>query len=52
MLVNEAKIYQFKAKASELNEYPLYLSNIIKDFTTGDMKNAGLYGYVYGFSAD
>ena len=24
----------------------------MKDFTADNMKNAGLYGYVYGFSAD
>ena len=32
------KIYQFKAKKSEIKDYTLYLGNISKDFTINNMK--------------
>ena len=32
------KIYQFKAKHSEIKKYPLFLGNIPKDFTANNMK--------------
>ena len=32
------KIYQFKAKNSEIKAYPLCLENISKDFTASNMK--------------
>ena len=36
---NGVKIYQFKAKDSEIKPYPLCLGNISKDFTVDNMKN-------------
>ena len=50
--VNGVKIYQFKAKDSELFEYPLCLGYISKDFAGANMKETGLDGYVYDFSVD
>ena len=48
-----AKIYQFKAKNSEIKPHPLCLGNISKDFTANNMKKkTGLNGYAYDFSAD
>ena len=32
LIVNTKKIYQFKAKVSEIKSYPLCLDNISKDF--------------------
>ena len=36
--VNATKIYQLKAKNSEIKEYALCLGNISKDFTIDKMK--------------
>ena len=33
LIVNEVKIYQFKATYSRLNAYRLFLGSISKDFT-------------------
>ena len=33
LLVNPVKLYQYKAKDSEIKPCPLYLGNILKDFT-------------------
>ena len=33
LLINATKIYQFKAKNSEIKDYTLCLGNISKDFT-------------------
>ena len=49
---NGVKIYQFKAKNSELIDYPVILENISKDFSAADMKQTGLNGYVYHISID
>ena len=38
LFVNATKIYQFKAKDSEIKDYALYLGNISKDFTIDNMK--------------
>ena len=38
LIINAAKIYQFKAKDSEIKDYPLCLGNISKDFTINNMK--------------
>ena len=35
-----------------MNRCPLYLGNITKDLIVDNMKNTGLCGYVYNFSAD
>ena len=52
LFVNGVKIYQFKTKDSELNAYPLYIGNVSKVFSNGNMKQTGLNGYVYNFSVD
>ena len=52
LLVNATKIYQFKAKDSEMKKYHLSLGNISKDSRANNMKKAGLNGYVYEFSVD
>ena len=51
-IVNGVEIYKFKARDSETNGSPLCLGNVSKDFSVDNMKNTGLYGYVYGFSID
>ena len=38
LFVNATKIYQFKAKESEIKHYTPYLGNISADFTINDMK--------------
>ena len=35
---NATKIYQFKTKKSEMKQCPLFLGNISKDFTFGNLK--------------
>ena len=52
LFVNGVKIYQFKAKNSELIDYPVILENISKDFSAADLKQTGLNGYVYHISID
>ena len=52
LFVNATKIYQFKAKDSEINKYPLCLGNILKDFAAINMKKTGFNGYVHEFSVD
>ena len=39
LFVNATKIYQFKAKISEIEDYALCFGNISKDFTIDNMKN-------------
>ena len=51
-MVNATKIYQFKAKESEINDYALCLGNISKDFIINNMKKTGLKGIVIFFSID
>ena len=46
LFVNATKIYQFKAKKSEIKQYPLCLGNISKDFTFDNIKKTGLKGSV------
>ena len=46
LFVNATKIYQFKAKYSEIKDDALCLGNISKDFTISNMKNSGLKGIV------
>ena len=38
LFVNVVKIYQFKAKDSEIKLYPLFLGNILKYFTLDDLE--------------
>ena len=50
--INGVKIYQFKAKDSEINAHSLCLGNISEDFINHNMEKNGLYGYVYDFFVD
>ena len=52
LFVNGKEIIKFKAKDSEIVASPLCLGNISKDWSTDNMKNTGLNGYVYKFSVD
>ena len=52
LFVNGTEMYNFKAKDSAIVASPLCLGNISKDWSTNNMKKAGLTGYVYDFSAD
>ena len=42
LFVTATKIYQFKAKDSEIMKYPLYIGNISKDFTANIVKKRAL----------
>ena len=44
LFVNTTKIYQFKAKHSEIKKYPLCLGNVSKDFTVDNMKKNSIKG--------
>ena len=50
LYVNAIKIYRFKAKDSEIKQYPLCLGNISGDSSTNNMDRTGLNGCVYDFS--
>ena len=53
LFVNATKIYQFKAKDSEIKDYALCLGNISKHCTINNMKKKnGLKGIVNFFSVD
>ena len=53
LFVNATKVYQFKAKNSEIKDYALCLGNISIDFTINNMKKkTGLKGAVNFFSVD
>ena len=52
LFVNGTEIIRFKAKDSEIVTTPLCIGNILKDFSTDNMKKTGLNGYVYDFSVD
>ena len=52
LFVHAAKIYQFKAKNSEIKYYGLFLSNVSKDFTINNMKKTGFLGVLKYVSAD
>ena len=49
---NATKIYQFKAKDSEIKKHALRLGNISGDFSANNMKKIGLNECVYNFSVD
>ena len=49
LIVNATKIYQLKAKDSEIRDYTLCLGNILKYFTVNNMKKSGLKGSVHFF---
>ena len=52
LFVSYSKIYQFKAKDSEIKDCTLCLGNISKDFTINNMKRKGLKGVINCFSVD
>ena len=52
LFVNATKIYQSKAKDSEIKDYASCLGNISKDFTINNMKKKGLKRVVNFFSVD
>ena len=52
IFANGDKITDFRAKDSEINNDPICLGNISKDFSERDTKKTGLYGSVYYFSVD
>ena len=47
LLVNGTEICKFKAKDSEIVAAPLYLGNILKDWSVDNMKKNGFNGTVY-----
>ena len=50
--VSGTKVYQFKAKDSEIKDYAMYLGNVSKGFKIDIMKKTGLKGVVNFFSVD
>ena len=52
LLVNGTEIIKFKEKDSEIVATQLWLGSILKDFSVDNMKETGLYGYVYDVSVD
>ena len=52
LFVNATKIYQFKAKNSEIKDSTLSLGNISEDFTINNMKKTGLGRVVKVFSVE
>ena len=52
MFVNATKVYQFKAKNSEIKDYALCLGNVSKDFAINNIKKTGLKGVTIFFSFD
>ena len=52
LFVNGTEIHIFKAKDSEINAIRLCLGNISKNFSIGNMKKTGFYGYIYDFSGN
>ena len=50
LYVNAIKVYRFKAKDSEIKQYPLCLGNISGDSSANNMDRTGLNGCVYDFS--
>ena len=52
ILVNSAKMYEFKAKDSEITTTPFCLGDVSKDVSADNMKKTGLYGHAYDFAVD
>ena len=50
LFVNGVKIYQIRAKDSQLVLHPMCLGNISQDFLIDNMIDTGLNGYFYNFS--
>ena len=51
-MLNGKEIHKFKAKDTEIAVTPLYLGNVLKDWSVDNIKKTGLNGYVYDFSVD
>ena len=49
LFVNATKLYQFKAKNSQIKNYALCVGNVSKDFTINNMEKAGLKGVIIFF---
>ena len=52
LFVNGKEIIKFEAKDSEIIASPLCLGNISKDWSTDNLKKAGLNRYAYEFNVD
>ena len=52
LFVHGIEIYKFKAKDSEIVVIPLCLGNILKDWSTDNLKRTGFNGHAYDFSVD
>ena len=52
LFINATKVYQFKAKKSEIKNCALRLGNVSKDFTINNMKKTRLKEVVNFFSVD
>ena len=56
LFVNAVKQHQFKEKDLEIKPYPIFLGNILKDFTVDftidNLKKTGFKGSVKVFSVD
>ena len=52
IIVNGVEIYIFRAKDSEANAALLCLENVSKNYSVDNMKNTGLYRYIYAVSVD
>ena len=52
IFANGDKITDFTTKDSEINNDPICLGNISKDFPESETKKPRLYGSVYYFSVD
>ena len=50
--VNSYIFVKFKANDSEVNVAPLRLDNLLKNLSVDNVKETGLYGYVYNFSVN
>ena len=52
LLINGVEQFKFKAKDSSIVANPLCLGNISKDWGATNMKETGLFGYMYDFNFD
>ena len=52
LFVNATKVYQFKAKTSEIKDYALSLGNVSKDFTINNMNKSRIKRSCKIFSVD
>ena len=52
LFVNSKEMFKFKAQNFEIVATPLWLGNILKDWSVDNMKKTELNEYVYDFSVD